>query len=491
MKTKFIFPTMFNNKPTFWGVYQRYTDEFHRTWKAESTQGNAIGNIALICRLLYNHDGKHIGMYTRKDFDKVITKIRRRGKGKPGEKFVPYDEDTIARFEFIIRRVVEIAAAHGDCIDVFDKQYEPPNTKKVKKQEKKIVKSLSIRQYVMAYYMLSNYKQSGKKMALFLMLKGLRNAEAVAADFIDIKPMDSHPGKYELWVYKTAKRNKNDRKGSGKTPNADRILPLTAKEYEFLMKRKKYVTLELIKMGMQDLSIVDKLPIACADNDYFTPLSSNDISNEGRAFFDELKIEREELMELRSDLKEALKHNDEEIDPIEDDLTSYVLRRAYATRLHIMGFDRDMISYIIGHEIPDSPFCRNDFRYSELRMEILDRMELMPLVGSYNPESIEEIEVGSTVEIERGGKYVVSADVDVIHVHVVSREPKDTIKVTQKLSSKAINVEEKVITSFTKLPIRLPQEIDVIRKFHQLHREVQEELKSLKEAQKKDIEKRK
>lgn len=488
MKKNIEFALVYKGKPTLWGVYQWYQDDFHKNWKANSTQENALINIRKICSMIRNHDRMSVDMYTRKDFEKLINRISQKGKFS-GKVFVAYKQKTIDRYRFIIEKLIEVAASYGECENIFENQLRAETRNAVKKEKhvrKKIVKSLSVRQVILLHMKLSNFRQSGKRMCLWLMYcKGLRNSESAGADFEDIKPMDSHPGCYELWVYRTSERNSNKRKGSGKNVNADRILPLTDYEYNFLMKRKAYVVSELIKMGVENPeTIIDKLPIGCADSNFFTPLSSNDISKEGRTLFNEIKIEREMINQLEEDLRDAVMHNHEEIDPIEDDITSYTLRRMYATVLEILSFGRDQISYILGHDIPGSGFVRNDFRYSELRMTIKNRMELRPLTGSYNPSLGIEIKSAKTIKIERAGDFLVSANNNTIHLHLAGNFQNDEIKIIVENSSNAVKTNVFAIKSFMEEKDASEKDIseknvDVINMYHQKYAEEIEYLHGL------------
>jgi hypothetical protein len=67
-------------------------------------------------------------------------------------------------------------------------------------------------------------------MGLLLMYSlGLRNAEACAVDYGDIKPMQTHPDCPVIWIYKTTGYDISAGKLGGKTRNADRIIPVPDK----------------------------------------------------------------------------------------------------------------------------------------------------------------------------------------------------------------------------------------------------------------------
>lgn len=55
---------------------------------------------------------------------------------------------------------------------------------------------------------------------------GLRNGETCGANYGDIKPMLLHPECKVLWVFKSTVIGSNIVKSSGKTRNADRIIPI-------------------------------------------------------------------------------------------------------------------------------------------------------------------------------------------------------------------------------------------------------------------------
>lgn len=472
----------YNGELTFMGAYVKYEDVLKKRWKAESTQANVSGNVNLIVKNLYNHDHRAIGSYTLEDFEAAVNKIAKKGKSRTGEKFEPYDDETLERFRYVIQKIVEIAACYGECINVFD---APPaknrNRTKMKKSIPPVTRSLTAEQEVLSASKLMRHKQSGTNMALFMLYsKGLRNCEAAAAIFGDIRPMENHPGCYELYVYKTSVRNKRTVKGSGKTHNANRIIPLTSTEHAFLMKRKEFIIEKLKNMGYEDAeSMIDDLPICCISNDNPTGrISSNDISIAGHKFFQEIKIDENLLVKMKEEMDEAIRQDEEE-DPIEPSLTSYVFRRNMATHLNFMDMPMTWVSYYMGHDIQDPYEKRSEFRYEEKRYAIKNYLELRPFLGEIRLDETTEVTAGKCIRITRNGKFSVPADVEAVQITLETNEPNDYIKVLISLSSKAIAIEEKMGKAYDDKQESYDKEIDILKQYHAYYRNAEERIRKL------------
>ena len=192
---------------TFYGIYHDYYEDYEEHWKADSTQrSNHLRYCNQIIPLLGNHDETPISTYTQEDYDAVIQTLIRRGQDTKGKQYMPYKESTLQDFRRLIYYVVETAARHGECDNVlWESNLNPEATtesEEVKANQALLCKSLTIPQeQAVAKALLSDPLQSGQNMGLLLMYSlGLRNAEACAVDYGDIKPMQTHPDCPVIWI---------------------------------------------------------------------------------------------------------------------------------------------------------------------------------------------------------------------------------------------------------------------------------------------------
>lgn len=424
---------------TFYGIYHDYSEDFEEHWKADSTQrSNCLRYCNQIIPLLPNHDETPISAYTQEDYDAVIQALIKRGQDTKGKQYLPYKESTLQDFRRLIYYVVEIAARHGECDNVlWESSLNPEVTtqsEEVKASQALLSKSLTISQeQAVAEALLSNPLQSGQDMGLLLMYAlGLRNAEACAVDFGDIKPMQTHPDCPVVWIYKTTGYDTSAGKLGGKTRNADRIIPLPDKVAALIRARRQHMESQLNKS-------VDDYPIVCNNDRWEVRCSARELTNAARALFQSIKMKAVQLASVTEDLQEESESPNDSL-PFEDrkDPTAYLFRRNFGTHLHILGLTEPEIEYVIGHDIDDPYETRNEFVDEEKLFAIKQKMDGRPLVNSDRSQIGQSIRVGEYLSLQHTAHMQVPASLAETELHITANEPTDNIKV--RLSSHPQNM---------------------------------------------------
>ncbi len=428
---------------TFYGIYHDYSEDFEEHWKADSTQrSNYLRYCNQIIPLLPNHDETPISAYTQEDYDAVIQALIKRGQDTKGKQYLPYKESTLQDFRRLIYYVVEIAARHGECDNVlWESSLNPEVTTQsaeVKASQALLNKSLTIPQeQAVAEALLSDPLQSGQNLGLLLMYAlGLRNAEACAVDFGDIKPMQTHPECPVIWIYKTTGYDTSVGKLGGKTRNADRIIPLPDKVAALIRARRQHMESQLNKL-------VDDYPIVCNNDRWDVRCSARELTNAARALFQSIKMKAVQLASVTEDLQEEPETSNDSL-PFEDrkDPTAYLFRRNFGTHLHILGLTEPEIEYVIGHDIDDPYETRNEFVDEEKLFAIKQKMDGRPLVNSDRSQIGQSIRVGEHLPLQHTAHMQVPAASAETELHITANEPTDII--TVRLSSHPQNMRIKL-----------------------------------------------
>ena len=372
-----------NGKYTFCGAYEDYYDEISKYWNETTCRKYDKYFNDIIFPNLENHNNKTIDEYSKEDYDNAISAIVNKGQIlSPGK---PYSDSTIQQFRYLIQLVVLVAAKNGQCINVlWGSSFALPESQSeadLFNERIHLKKSLTVAQEVsIARQLLQDPKQRGQEMGLLLMYAlGLRNGEACGVNFGDFKPMRLHPDCVALWVYKSTISGTSTLQSSGKTRNADRVIPVPDIVYSFIKERRAF--LETFN-DFSETSLyhsVDELPVACVDNDYFQRCSAKKLTAAGRELFRKAQLDANQL----SYIDVALTREDSSHTfGGEKDPTSYLFRRNFGTHLHNLGLNEPEIEYIIGHDI-DNPYeTRNEYVSEEKLWIIKCKMERRPLLNS-------------------------------------------------------------------------------------------------------------
>lgn len=322
-----------------------------------------------------SNDATLMNQLTNKDYDSVMERITAQGLDGDGGK--PYSESTLQKFMYLIFVVVEAAAKEGICENVlwgtrFAVALDNDNENDIISEKTRIKKSFSLAQDKAVFKaLLSDYMQRGEYMGLLLMYAlGLRDNEACGSNFGDIRQLQNYPDCDVIYVYETTERGSNTLKASGKTHNADRIIPVPKLVVDFISKRRA----ELISRGIS-AEEVDNLPIACVSDQFRTRCASTRLSIYARKLFVSIKLDEKALAYLDKELHSA----DKAQIPKEGDATAYLFRRNFATLLKILGLNDAEIQYLIGHDIENSYETRNEYVNEDRLYAMKQKLDQRPM----------------------------------------------------------------------------------------------------------------
>jgi hypothetical protein len=307
-------------------------------------------------------------------------------------------------------------------------------------------------------------------MGLLLMYAlGLRNGEACGANYGDIRPMIHHPECKVLWVYKSTVAGTNILQSSGKTRNADRILPVPDVLEQFLEERRRYLQETVVFSPDGEIQSVDDLPIACVGDNYVLRCSASQLTSAGRELFRRSKLEEDQLAYIDATLSQTLESGE----MTEKDPTAYLFRRNFGTHLHILGLSEAEIEYVIGHDIDDDYETRNEFVNEEKLYEIKLKLDKRPIFNTaFTLQKTQEIPLvaGQYTPIRGDSAQTVSLKLVSGHIkmNISARETLDRLKIRYTMPSQTDAIRK---TSFSyAVPVKYGRTIDIIKKYHEIYK---------------------
>ena len=235
-----------------------------------------------------------------------------------------------------------------------------------------IPRSLTVKQQLSAFGELTQSpEQCGPNMALLLMFFcGLRNAEACAITYRDVFEFPGRPGEYVLVVHNTVRAD-HSMKGSGKTKNAPRVIPIPAFLYYFILRRKEFfqALLNAGRLPLKNGQSIDDLPIACT-NDFVTPCNAQQVTTAGRQLFHKIQFDAQDflLAERYSMLEKG-----------ERTPTAYLFRRNFCTDLVRIDMPEPVQQYYMGHKIELPNIDPRDFVAERLSRTLRIIMRRRPI----------------------------------------------------------------------------------------------------------------
>lgn len=404
-----------DGKWTFAGVLLEYGDIVGEQWKAERTMDPYITDY--LKYVLPFVKEKALEEYTREDFDAVLEQlpILKANEG------LAFNEEKNRHICHIIKRVLEVAEKKDICPDIlwgtnYGVSERSTEETLASKEHVKHRKSLTPEEELnIAHEILEDPAQGGQLFGLALMFcEGLRNGEACAARFRDVRPFKCDKTRSALWVYKSVVSGTNQEQEGGKTSNVSRIVPIPQRLLKLLMERRAWLTekvlngeIEIDNRLMVDITdgaseeeraeaYVDGLPIACKDNKYATLCAASDLTTAGRVLLKKVYVKQEMLSLIDRDIRKPGRTEEgiEEKDP-----TVYLFRRNLGTHLYLLGLNDNEIQYVIGHDIEDPDDERNFYRNEERLYPIALKMEERPIVNE--TETIRKVHVTGNSFVEK------------------------------------------------------------------------------------------
>ena len=341
-----------DGKSTFAGIIVDHYNEMcdDNYWRAESTKNNYRADYERrILPFIEDHDQRTIDSYTLDQYREIIFSIRNTGR---------FTEDRIMHFMRLIAAVAQMANKKYNYPNVLSgTAFDLPLTSDEKEGIRELLtlkRSLGSDQELTIYHKLTkDYRMSGELFgALLMFVFGVRNGEAAAITFSDIMESYVEDGFHILMIYKTIESKNHRRVSSGKTPNADRIIPVPDDIYSFLMQRRKYISEQTGKTPKD----VNELPIACIGNDFEKACYPDQIAQAAKMLFFEIGLKPKVL----SYLDYEIMNGEDPVVVKEKEPTSYLMRRNFATQMAIIGMNEAEIQFLLGHDITDSYETRNE-----------------------------------------------------------------------------------------------------------------------------------
>jgi integrase len=366
----------------------------------------------------YNHlaiplSYKPLNSFSYEEIAAVIRNIEKAGYGS-GVNKKRYQPTTINHLFYLISLLYDNAKLNGHCIEnpLWGTALYLPSKKKEETETKagKIRKSLTIKEELHVYERCyTNVMQAGELMGVLLMFAcGLRNSEACAINFEDIIEIPDYPHNYCIRVFKSTGKNTNETKASGKTKNADRLIPITNKLHNFISERKRFIQGEIGNKASDD--DIEQLPIVCTRDNYRVRCTANDLSIMGKKILREANVSSSILGLIDSEISK-------DTDILEKEPTAYLLRRNFATHLHLLDLSDSEIQYVIGHDIDDPTDMRHYYSNPDRLIRIKRKLDNRPLISdTYHYENL--IKVDNT----EGKRYFVSPGKQNILIKTVSNK---------------------------------------------------------------------
>lgn len=465
---------MIDGKYTFCGVLDEFYADCAKNWKENTrSQYNKDYNEKILPNLR-DHDDKPIDDYTREDYDAAIETIMKKGQGKEGELFAPYADATIQHYRHLIEVVVSVASAKGICDNVLwgssfilsEQQMADDELNERVKLKKSLTPS---EEATVARMLLMDIDQRGQNLGLLLMFAlGLRNGEACGVNYGDIRPMQYHQECKVLWVYKSTAAGSNVLKSSGKTRNADRIIPIPTVLERYLLRRQQYLQ-QIVKFDPSDeIQSVDDLPIACVDDDYTQRCSASRLTAAGREMFRRIRLREKQLAYIDAELSQTSGQEGVK----EKDPTAYLLRRNFGTHLHILGLAEPEIEYIIGHDISDAYETRNEFVNEEKLYEIKLKLDQRPILNDIDKEAeVSVVQLSPSQCYQFYGswpqKLRIGLSPGCLKIHLYAKEPLDKLEMRFALFPQTAMVRKHSFIST--IQPRYERYIDIIKLYHKVY----------------------
>ena len=269
-----------------------------------------------------------------------------------------YAPNTLRHFKYLIKRVYEVAAMKGICPNIlwgttFTEQHKRNKDELEVEVRTMLHKSLMPNEeYNLELEVFRDPMQDGERMfALLAWALGGRPQEIADLQYCDIMPIDVGHGRYVMAVITTVDGDHS--KLGGKSKAMFRFVPISKRLYRFLMARKHEIK-KWLADNADDPKIIglniDDLYICCEGNNYTKRCNVRKASNICRDILRNIGIS-ETVMRYYDEQSKG----DVELTVwgVEKEVTTYLLRRNFATKLFHLGLEMDELLYLMGHSMKD------------------------------------------------------------------------------------------------------------------------------------------
>ena len=481
----------YNNKMTFSCVIDNLFSSIakERNWAKSTSENNLATYKNILCSSLKDHNHKSIDMYKIEDIDDAIQSIV--DNGIKNNKV--YSDEYLEHLRDLYEFAFSAAAKSNLCSDIFwkvaDTDIDSNENQSPQRHKLKLQRSFTYHQEAVIFVTLMEKEpadMAGPLWGLVLMYTfGVRNEESVAICFKDIY---SEKGKVPfLLVYKsTDGYNSINKKSSGKSPNADREIPAPQWFLKIYSDRKEKVKsyilthLETVKERFPDFDqshlddFVNSLPVACKEQDFFTPISSRELSDAGRSFFRATGCFS--AMEFAyADYYVHSENYDEEEFGYRDP-TAYLFRRNFATHLLHCQLSRPERYYVMGHKIEEGLYARNEYITDRRLLILYKKMCQRPLLNSVETTIVHKVDYSHPIYHYSpfpNELFVIDANKgDCIRIEIEGNEPDDKTYITiESDSDKAIviNSDIQALPSPRDISVNFVQDNSHPTEFNNLH----------------------
>lgn len=467
---------------TVYGVYEMYKSEImrygSRSWNADTTSQYDSVVINHLIPYLPGHDIKHIGMFTKQDYETALDHLIKAGKNKSGEPFKAWDADGIPeKVSYLMRAIVWSASEHMLCDNVFGpREINRSGGKRegTGEQQARNKKSLTVEEELAVHqYIMRHMENTNPDAGLTLMYAfGLRNNDACGVNFGYIREFVDYPGNYYLIVPQSTELGANTVKILGKSRNSGRRIPMpTSLARRLLVLREKRAELARAK-GYKGKA--EDLPIACREGKPCERCCADDLSLAAKKMYEKIGMRKEDIVALNLDLLEELQAAREEFEEdefreIERDPTAYLLRRSFATIIAALGLTDAEIRYVVGHKIDDEYIQRRSFGDEKILFRIKQKLDERPLLNDIQLEKYLSVLPGKNESVDGSKKIVLNIppeQLSSVRINVAAREPGDEIrfKILYSHDAGCINTD---FVAYTKKPSdEIKRTTDILRYYH-------------------------
>lgn len=467
---------------TVYGVYEMYKSEImrygSRSWNADTTSQYDSVVINHLIPYLPGHDLKHIGMFTKQDYEAALDQLIKAGKNKPGEPFKAWDADGIPeKVSYLMRAIVWSASEHMLCDNVFGpREINRSGGKRERtgEQQARNKKSLTVKEELAVHqYVMQHMEDMNPDAGLVLMYAfGLRNNDACGVNFGYIREFVNYPGNFYLIVPQSTELGANTVKILGKSRNSGRRIPMpTSLARRLLMLQEKRVELAR-ERGYKGKA--EDLPIACREGKPSERCCSDDLSLAAKKMYEKIGMRMEDIVALNQDLLEELQAAREEFEEdefreIERDPTAYLLRRSFATIVAALGLTDAEIRYVVGHKIDDEYIQRRAFGDEKMLFRIKQKLDERPLLNDVQMEEELNVLPGKNESLSGSKRIVLNLSAEhlsCVRINVAAKEPGDEIrfKILNRQDTGCLNVD---FVSYNRNPSdEVKRTTDIMRYYH-------------------------
>ena len=298
-----------------------------------------------------------------------------------------YAPKSLRHFRYLIQRTYEVASVKNICPNIlwgttFLDQKENNPGKIEAEIRTRLHKSLMPKEeYNLEKEVFCDYMQSGEKQfALMAWALGGRPQEIADLQYEDILPIDVRRGRYVIAIITTIDGDHS--KLGGKTKAMFRFVPISRRLYRFLMARKyeiqKWIA-ENKNGASKDHPDIEKYYICCDGDNYTRRCKIRKAADTCRDILRTIGIS-ETMMRYYDEKSKG--NVDVTVWGVEKEVTTYVLRRNFATKLFHLGLDMDEVLYLMGHTMKDCIQKKSDFRNDDKMNIVFDKFEYRAI---FNP----------------------------------------------------------------------------------------------------------